>query len=163
MQSLPITYGLRQTTAGVRGVSPEYAVMRSETAEFGPVSHPGRRRKPSAGRVSRIRGRPKAVQQHSAGRGDHPHQRPAVRSDRRDAEQGADLELFLSRQALGVHPLHRVRPRRERRQDLFQTVDPPSCTRRRSTRSASCWPPGIASTRAISGPSICATTAIPRR
>ena len=35
MQSLPITYGLRQTTAGVRGVSPEYAVMRSETAEFG--------------------------------------------------------------------------------------------------------------------------------
>jgi len=35
MQSVPITYGLRQTTAGVRGVSPEYAVMRSETAEFG--------------------------------------------------------------------------------------------------------------------------------
>jgi putative ABC transport system permease protein len=35
MRSLPITYGLRQTTAGVRGVSPEYAVMRSETAEFG--------------------------------------------------------------------------------------------------------------------------------
>jgi putative ABC transport system permease protein len=35
MQSLPITYGLRQTTAGVRGVAPEYAVMRSETAEFG--------------------------------------------------------------------------------------------------------------------------------
>jgi putative ABC transport system permease protein len=35
MQSLPITYGLRQTTAGVRGVAPEYAIMRSETAEFG--------------------------------------------------------------------------------------------------------------------------------
>jgi putative ABC transport system permease protein len=35
MQSLPISYGLRQTTAGVRGVSPEYAVMRSETAESG--------------------------------------------------------------------------------------------------------------------------------
>jgi len=35
MQSLPIAYALRQTTAGVRGVSPEYAVMRSETAEFG--------------------------------------------------------------------------------------------------------------------------------
>jgi putative ABC transport system permease protein len=35
MQSLPITYGLRQTTAGVRGVSPEYAIMRTETAEFG--------------------------------------------------------------------------------------------------------------------------------
>jgi putative ABC transport system permease protein len=35
MRSLPITYGLRQTTAGVRGVSPEYAVMRSEVAEFG--------------------------------------------------------------------------------------------------------------------------------
>ena len=35
MQSVPITYGLRQTTAGVRGVSPEYAIMRTETAEFG--------------------------------------------------------------------------------------------------------------------------------
>lgn len=35
MQSVPIAYGLRQTTAGVRGVAPEYAVMRSETAEFG--------------------------------------------------------------------------------------------------------------------------------
>jgi putative ABC transport system permease protein len=35
MQSVPVAYGLRQTTAGVRGVSPEYAVMRSETAEFG--------------------------------------------------------------------------------------------------------------------------------
>jgi putative ABC transport system permease protein len=35
MQSLPIAYGLRQTTAGVRGVAPEYAVMRSETAEHG--------------------------------------------------------------------------------------------------------------------------------
>ena len=35
MQSVPVAYGLRQTTAGVRGVSPEYGVMRSETAEFG--------------------------------------------------------------------------------------------------------------------------------
>ena len=35
MQSVPIGYLLRQTTAGVRGVSPEYAVMRSETAESG--------------------------------------------------------------------------------------------------------------------------------
>jgi putative ABC transport system permease protein len=35
MQSVPLTYGLRQTTAGVRGVAPAYAVMRSETAEFG--------------------------------------------------------------------------------------------------------------------------------
>ncbi len=35
MQSLPITYGLRQTTAGVRGVAPEYAIMRTETAEYG--------------------------------------------------------------------------------------------------------------------------------
>jgi len=35
MDSLPITYGLRQTTAGVRGVSPEYAIMRTETAESG--------------------------------------------------------------------------------------------------------------------------------
>jgi len=32
MQSLPISYGLRQTTAGVRGVAPEYAIMRTETA-----------------------------------------------------------------------------------------------------------------------------------
>ncbi len=35
MQSMPITYGLRQTTAGVRGVAPEYGIMRTETAEFG--------------------------------------------------------------------------------------------------------------------------------
>jgi putative ABC transport system permease protein len=35
MQSLPISYGLRQTTAGVRGVAPEYGIMRAETAEFG--------------------------------------------------------------------------------------------------------------------------------
>ncbi len=35
MQSVPIAYGLRQTTAGVRGVAPDYAIMRSETAEFG--------------------------------------------------------------------------------------------------------------------------------
>ena len=35
MDSLPITYGTRQTTAGVRGVSPEYGIMRTETAESG--------------------------------------------------------------------------------------------------------------------------------
>jgi putative ABC transport system permease protein len=35
MQSQPIAYGLRQTTAGVRGVAPEYAIMRTETAEYG--------------------------------------------------------------------------------------------------------------------------------
>ena len=35
MQSIPIAYGLRQTTAGVRGVAPEYGIMRTETAEFG--------------------------------------------------------------------------------------------------------------------------------
>ena len=35
MESLPITYGTRQTTAGVRGVSPEYGIMRTETAETG--------------------------------------------------------------------------------------------------------------------------------
>ena len=32
---VPIAYGLRQTTAGVRGVAPEYGIMRTETAEFG--------------------------------------------------------------------------------------------------------------------------------
>ena len=35
MASLPVGYGLRQTSAGVRGVSPEYAIMRTETAEYG--------------------------------------------------------------------------------------------------------------------------------
>jgi putative ABC transport system permease protein len=35
LESLPIGYGNRQTTAGVRGVSPEYGIMRSETAEAG--------------------------------------------------------------------------------------------------------------------------------
>jgi len=40
LASLPVTYGLRQTTAGVRGVSPEYAIMRTETAESGRfISH----------------------------------------------------------------------------------------------------------------------------
>jgi putative ABC transport system permease protein len=35
MESVPVTYGMRQTTAGVRGVSPEYGIMRTETAESG--------------------------------------------------------------------------------------------------------------------------------
>jgi putative ABC transport system permease protein len=35
MESLAITYGTRQTTAGVRGVSPEYGIMRTETADTG--------------------------------------------------------------------------------------------------------------------------------
>ena len=35
MESLPISYGTRQTTAGVRGVSPDYGIMRTETAETG--------------------------------------------------------------------------------------------------------------------------------
>ena len=35
LQSLTISYGSRQTTAGVRGVAPEYALMRAETAETG--------------------------------------------------------------------------------------------------------------------------------
>jgi putative ABC transport system permease protein len=33
--SLPLVYGTRSTTAGVRGVSPEYGVMRAETAGDG--------------------------------------------------------------------------------------------------------------------------------
>jgi putative ABC transport system permease protein len=40
MSSLPVGYGLRQTSAGVRGVSPEYAIMRTENAEYGRfISH----------------------------------------------------------------------------------------------------------------------------
>ncbi|MCM3880219.1 MAG: ABC transporter permease [Vicinamibacterales bacterium] len=40
MASLPVGYGLRQTTAGVRGVAPEYAIMRTENAEHGRfISH----------------------------------------------------------------------------------------------------------------------------
>jgi putative ABC transport system permease protein len=35
MESLPIGYGTRQTTAGVRGVAPEYAVMRTEVPDTG--------------------------------------------------------------------------------------------------------------------------------
>ncbi len=35
LESLPIAFGTRQTNAGVRGVSPEYGTMRSETAETG--------------------------------------------------------------------------------------------------------------------------------
>jgi putative ABC transport system permease protein len=35
IRSLPLSYGTRQTTAAVRGVAPEYAFMRAETAEAG--------------------------------------------------------------------------------------------------------------------------------
>ena len=35
LESLPIAYGTRQTTAGVRAVAPEYALMRSEIPEVG--------------------------------------------------------------------------------------------------------------------------------
>jgi len=35
LQSLPLVYGTRSTTAGVRGVSPEYGAMRAETAGDG--------------------------------------------------------------------------------------------------------------------------------
>ncbi|MFN0085934.1 MAG: ABC transporter permease [Blastocatellia bacterium] len=35
VEYLPISYGIRQTSPAVRGVSPEYAEMRSEVAEFG--------------------------------------------------------------------------------------------------------------------------------
>ena len=35
LESLPVAYGIRQTTAGVRGVAPDYGVMRHETAESG--------------------------------------------------------------------------------------------------------------------------------
>ncbi len=34
-ESLPLSYGSRQTTAGVRGVNPEYGIMRSEDAAIG--------------------------------------------------------------------------------------------------------------------------------
>lgn len=35
LESQPLTYGNRQTTAGVRGVAPEYGLMRSEIPESG--------------------------------------------------------------------------------------------------------------------------------
>ena len=35
IQTNPVAYGTRQTSAAVRGVAPEYALMRNETAEFG--------------------------------------------------------------------------------------------------------------------------------
>jgi len=35
LQSLPLVYGTRSTTAGVRGVAPEYALMRAEKASDG--------------------------------------------------------------------------------------------------------------------------------
>ncbi len=35
LESLPLVYGTRATTAGVRGVAPEYGLMRSETAGDG--------------------------------------------------------------------------------------------------------------------------------
>ena len=68
MQSVPISYGLRQTTAGVRGVAPEYGIMRTRNGRVRAISQPRRRREPPAGRVSRLRGRAPALQQHPAGR-----------------------------------------------------------------------------------------------
>ncbi|HYE71672.1 MAG TPA: ABC transporter permease, partial [Blastocatellia bacterium] len=35
VERLPVTYGTKQTTSLIRGVAPEYALMRSETAEIG--------------------------------------------------------------------------------------------------------------------------------
>lgn len=35
LESLPVSYGQRQTTAGVRGVAPEYGLMRAETPAAG--------------------------------------------------------------------------------------------------------------------------------
>ena len=35
VEYLPLAFGLKQTTAPIRGVSPEYQTMRSETPEFG--------------------------------------------------------------------------------------------------------------------------------
>lgn len=35
VETLPITFGLKQTSSTVRGVSPEYGLMRNEEAEFG--------------------------------------------------------------------------------------------------------------------------------
>ncbi|HQR32740.1 MAG TPA: ABC transporter permease [Blastocatellia bacterium] len=35
VESLPLAYGIKQTSSNVRGVAPEYAEMRSEVAEFG--------------------------------------------------------------------------------------------------------------------------------
>ncbi len=35
LQSLPLVYGTRSTTAGVRGVAPEYTLMRAEKAGDG--------------------------------------------------------------------------------------------------------------------------------
>jgi putative ABC transport system permease protein len=34
-ESMPLTFGVRQTTAGVRGVAPEYGIMRAETPSSG--------------------------------------------------------------------------------------------------------------------------------
>jgi len=35
IQTQPLAYGSRQTSAAVRGIAPEYGIMRSETPEFG--------------------------------------------------------------------------------------------------------------------------------
>jgi putative ABC transport system permease protein len=35
VEYLPLVYGIKQTSSAVRGVAPEYAIMRSEVAEYG--------------------------------------------------------------------------------------------------------------------------------
>ncbi len=49
-EALPIAYGTRQMTVGVRGILPEYGIMRSEQAGHGPVHLArGCRRAPARG------------------------------------------------------------------------------------------------------------------
>ncbi len=35
VESLPLVYGIKQTSSNIRGVAPEYGIMRNEEAEFG--------------------------------------------------------------------------------------------------------------------------------
>jgi len=106
LESMQIGYGTRQTTAGVRGVSPEYAVMRT---------------RPRRSAVHQCGGRgvtaPRGVPRHRGARGcsrtsrrwrDHRDPRPRLRGGRRPRRQGSDLELLLSGQAVGVQSRHTV-------------------------------------------------------
>ena len=112
VENMNVAYGTKQSSYLVRGVSPEYGVMRSE------YPAPGQGRFLSAEdtqlhrRVAFIGSEVnrKLFGQADRRRPDHPPQRHGLRGDWRHERQGAAVELLPPRQGEHLHPLHRGQP-----------------------------------------------------
>ena len=106
LESLPISFGTRQTTCGVRGVAPAYGAIRHEVPGDGRFLSDEdvlkRRRVVFVGNAVAK----KLFGTHPAGRPAGAHQRPDLRRDRRAGREGAAVELLLSRLDVGLRPLH---------------------------------------------------------